>query len=286
MRHDRLPWLATLDAHQFDEPGTGAVYVVRGERTAVVETGSARSASTWMDALDTERISFIFLTHIHLDHAGGAGLLAARHPEATVVVHPRGLRYLAEPERLLERVRIAAPAVYELYGVPVPIPMGRMHAVRDGEVFDLGSGLVVRAVETPGHAPHHTCYVETESGCLFAGDALGNYDCRPQIPLTVPPGFDVSAGLSSLDRLEALDPQFIAYTHFGVADRGLERIAAYRGQLIEWLRTIADLRAKHPEDRVIHQMVERQTAAGLSDIQRQLVAMCVRGALLSVGSGA
>ena len=277
----RIPWLETLDTHQFGETRCGAAYVIRGETVAVVETGTALAAEEWIGRLRGEMVSHVFLTHIHLDHAGGAGILSSEHPEATIVVHSRGAAHLADPRRLIEGVRAASPSTFPLYGTPEPIPADRIHAVSDGERFDLGRGVVLQAIESPGHAPHHVCYHEPGSGCLFAGDALGNHQVRPAVPLTVPPGYDLAKGLATLDRLAALRPVWIAYTHFGVAAEGPARVEAYRHALVSWFERIGCMRTDRSEDEVVEAIKRLPEHRDLTEKQRALLEMCVRGALRS-----
>jgi len=153
-------WLELVDVEQFGVPGRGAAYIVQGEGLALIETGTARSAAILRAALRGRDLRFIFVTHIHLDHAGGAGYIAADHPEATVVASPRAIPHLIDPTRLIRGVREASPELFPLYGEPGPIPEERLHPASDSEVFDLGGGIAIEAVNSPGHAPHHVSFFE------------------------------------------------------------------------------------------------------------------------------
>jgi glyoxylase-like metal-dependent hydrolase (beta-lactamase superfamily II) len=284
-----LPWLETIDTGQFGRRRAGAVYLVRGRRLAVVETGTARAAPDWIGRLRRERIAYIVLTHVHLDHAGGAGLIAREHPEATVVVHPRGAGHLVDPRRLVAGTRSASPGMFPLYGDPVPISAERIHAAADGETFDLGGGVALQAIESSGHAPHHLCFFEPGSRCLFSGDALGHHGIPAAVPLTVPPRFDLDSAMDTLDRLFALDPSRVAFTHFGVVSGGRRLIEEYRVSLIEWLGRIRALGNRLSDDEVVRAILEQPENRRLSALDQQMVEMCVRGALgsldrLSAGS--
>jgi len=113
---------------------------------------------------------------------------AAAHPNAIVVAHPRAIRHLADPSRLIGAVREASPDLFPLYGEPIPIPEDRLHAAADGERFEVGGGLVFEATHAPGHAPHHVCFFERSTRTLFAGDAAGSHGIAADVPLSVPPG--------------------------------------------------------------------------------------------------
>lgn len=276
------PRLQTIDTHQFGQANEGAVYLLRGKRLALVETGTAREVTRLCDILQGERLDFIFVTHVHLDHAGGAGVLALEHPEATVVAHPRAVRHLVDPSRLVEGVRAASQDMFPLYGAPLPIPENRLHAADDGEVFDLGGGLEIQAVHAPGHAPHHVCFFERNDRVLFSGDALGHHDVPVLLPLTVPPRFDRTAGFETLDRLRALDPAWIAFTHYGLAEDGVRRIDTYAEELEAWLERIEGLSAQGDEAEVIARIFADPAASGWTNLDRQIAAMCIRGAIASV----
>ena len=165
----------------------------------------------------------MLLTHVHLDHAGGAGLLMTRLPAARLAVHPRGARHMIDPSRLME----GTIAVYgeararELYGEILPVPAQRVVEVPDGSVLQLGRrGFQV--LDTPGHARHHVCYRDERSGHVFTGDTFGlsyrelDDDGRCAIfPTTTPVQFDPPALHASIDRIAALQPRAVALTHFG-----------------------------------------------------------------------
>ncbi|MDD4903147.1 MAG: MBL fold metallo-hydrolase [Candidatus Bipolaricaulis sp.] len=271
-----------LDLDQFGEPRSGAAYLVRGERTALVDTGTARSVPRLIDALRGVSVDSILLTHLHLDHAGGAGVIAIAHPEATIVAHPRALAHLVDPTRLEESARAANHALFPLYGRPTPIPEARLRPAADGEVLDLGRGVRLEAIYSPGHAPHHVCWFEQEERVLFAGDAVGHHDVPVDLPLTVPPRFDLEKALATLSRLRSLRPQRIAYAHFGVADRAEARLATYARDVAAWLDRIASLRARLSEDEILLEILGEPKYASLSAANRGTARLCVTGALASL----
>ena len=190
-------FIEIIDTQQFGLPRTGAIYLVRGASLALVESGTAISAGRTLTKLEELAVAprFILLTHIHLDHAGGAGYLARQFPQVKIVAHERAIRHLIDPRQLVNGVRLAAPDLYHHYGEPLPIPEHQLVFVTGGEVFDLGSDVQIEVIAAPGHAPHHICFYERTSRTLFTGDAAGNWSNPVDVPLTVPPRFDLVRGL-------------------------------------------------------------------------------------------
>ena len=199
-------------------------------------------------------MDYIFLTHIHLDHAGGAGALLARLPNARVVVHPRGLSHLADPSRLIE----ATKAVYgernyeRLYGEIVAIPEQRLLAVADGASVEL-AGRRFDFLHTPGHALHHLVIFDHGSRSAFTGDTFGisyralDVDGRPFVfPTTSPSQFDPEQLKSSIRRIVALAPEAAFLTHYGrVAP--VAQIGAELERQVDQLVALARSSASHPE---------------------------------------
>ncbi len=237
-----------VDTEQFGRLGHGAAYIIRGERTAIVETGFSYSAGRLLGALHElgikpQEVAYIAVTHIHLDHAGGAGFLVEDLPEARVAVHRRGARHLADPRRLVESVRKATGPMFPHYGEARPVPEERLLALSGGEALDLGNK-ELRVLATPGHAPHHLCYYEPETGALFVGDAAGIYwpEGGMILPTTPPPSFDLEESLESLQRMAELKPRFLLYTHYGPHHRPEEALREYGKLLRAWVAEIGRLR--------------------------------------------
>jgi glyoxylase-like metal-dependent hydrolase (beta-lactamase superfamily II) len=210
-----------LDTRMHGIAGSTAAFVVTGEQTALVDTGPRSSLPAVLDALDavTDRLDWIVLTHIHLDHAGAAGALAARFPSARVAVHPRGAAHLADPSRLWASVvGIYGLDAERLWGGIDPVPSARLHVVRDGDAIPLG-GRSLRVLETAGHARHHHAYLDDETGIVFAGDALGMQlaGSEGMRPATAPPEHDLQQALASIDRIRCLRPAAVWLSHFGPA---------------------------------------------------------------------
>jgi len=205
--------------------------VVEGGRVAFIDTGSNDALPNALAALarlgfDTKAVDYVILTHIHLDHAGGAGSMMARFPNARLVVHPRGARHMAEPARLVAGVTqvYGADYVSRVYGEIVPTPAERIIEAPDGHVISL-AGRELLCLDTPGHARHHICIVDRKSGGIFSGDTFGlsyrehDVDGRPFIfPTTTPTQFDPAAMHASIERLLSFHPEALYLTHYGRVD--------------------------------------------------------------------
>jgi glyoxylase-like metal-dependent hydrolase (beta-lactamase superfamily II) len=216
-----------IDTRMAGYTGITAGYLIRSDRPCLVETGTAPSAPVIRDALAAlgvgpADLATVVVTHIHLDHAGGAGDVAAMYPGAEVVVHERGARHLADPARLMASARqVYGDALDRLFGTMRPTPAARIRAVAERGTVDLGGGRRLESHYSPGHAKHHVGLIDTASGDLYVGDAAGVYlpetgDLRPATP---PPDFDLDTALASLRTFAALAPQRLLFSHYGpVAD--------------------------------------------------------------------
>ena len=207
--------------------------LVENGRAAFIETGPNSAVPrllATLQALGLERdaVDYVIPTHVHLDHAGGAGLLMHELPRAKLVIHPRGARHMIDPSVLMEGVR----AVYgeevaaRDYGELVPIPAERVITTTDGMVIELG-GRPLRFADTPGHARHHHCIWDEASRGWFTGDTFGIVypELQPYIvPACAPVQFDQAALHKSVERLLAQRPEFMYLTHYG-AVRNAETLA-------------------------------------------------------------
>ena len=201
--------------------------IVEDGRVAFVDTGTNDSLPNTLAALSrlglsAAAVDYVILTHIHLDHAGGAGRMMAVFPNARLVVHPRGARHMAEPERLVAGVTAVYGEAYvrRMYGEILPVPAARIVEAPDGHVVSL-AGRELLCLDTPGHARHHICVVDGKTGGIFSGDMFGlsyrehDVDGRPFIfPTTTPTQFEPEAMHASIDRLLALSPEAIYLTHY------------------------------------------------------------------------
>ena len=212
-----------IDTRMAGYEGITAGYLIRSARPCLVETGTAPSAPVVRDALASLGVgpgdlATVAVTHIHLDHAGGAGDVAAMFPDADIVVHQRGARHLADPSRLMASARMVyGDALDKLFGELAPVPADRITALDDVGMVDLGDGRRLTTHYSPGHARHHVGLLDSLSGDLYVGDAAGVYmpetgDLRPATP---PPDFDLDVALASIRMFGDLGPSRLLFSHYG-----------------------------------------------------------------------
>lgn len=201
--------------------------IVDNGRVAFVDTGSNDSLPNVLEALNKlglgrEAVDYVILTHIHLDHAGGAGTLMREFPNAKLVVHPRGSRHMAEPSKLVAGVTAVYGAEYveNVYGDILPIPADRIIDAHEGLILQLGDRELL-CIDTPGHAKHHICVVDRKSDSIFTGDMFGlsyrEFDVNGRqfiLPTTSPTQFDAAEMHASIDRLMSYAPKAMYLTHY------------------------------------------------------------------------
>ena len=225
-----------IDTRMAGYHGITAGYLIRSDCPCLVETGTAPSAPVVTDALATlgvgrDDLAAVVVTHIHLDHAGGVGDIAAMFPGAEVVVHERGARHLADPSRLMTSARMVyGDELDGLFGALAPTPADRIRSVERTGVVDLGGGRRLDSHYSPGHAKHHVGLIDSVSGDLYVGDAAGIYipETGDQRPATPPPDFDLDVALESLRMFAALQPSRLLFSHYGpvsAVDETLDRSA-------------------------------------------------------------
>ena len=186
------------------------VYEIDG---LIVDPGPASCLDTLIDRLGGVEPRALLLTHVHLDHAGAAGVLCRRYPDLTVYVHERGARHLIDPTKLVESAgRVWGDDMWELWGEVAPVPEERLRVLEGGETVE-----GFRVAYTPGHASHHVAYLHDDSGDAYVGDVAGVRlpPYEHTIAPTPPPDIDVEAWLDSLHTVASWNPQSLCLTHFG-----------------------------------------------------------------------
>jgi glyoxylase-like metal-dependent hydrolase (beta-lactamase superfamily II) len=221
-----------------------AFLLANGDELALIETGPASTlpallAGIRVAGFDPARLTRLLVTHIHLDHAGAAGVLARELPDAVVRVHPVGAPHLVDPARLVaSAARLYGDRMDALWGEVAPVPAERVVALEDGETLAV-AGRVVTALFTPGHASHHVAYWDAAQGAAYTGDVGGvrmagtGYVCPPPPP----PELDPEAWAVSVERLRGLGARRLYLTHGGPFDD----VAAHLDQLMPNLAELREL---------------------------------------------
>ncbi|MEX0765797.1 MAG: MBL fold metallo-hydrolase [bacterium] len=214
--------LILIDTHYINTPEAIGVYLLLGDQPALIESGPALTLDHVIDGvraagLDPGNLRRLAVTHIHLDHAGGAGTLVHRFPHLQVYVHPVGAPHLIDPSRLLaSAARLYGDHLHRLFGEVLPVPADRVHILQDKEMVQLGSRTLL-ALDTPGHARHHHAYLDESTGDLFTGDVAGvslpgsRYVRAP----SPPPELDIPAWEQSIRKILARHPKRLLLTHYG-----------------------------------------------------------------------
>ena len=243
-----------VDTGMYDTAGYGSAYVLDAERPAVVETGVGTHADRILAALDDLSIDradleVIAVTHVHLDHAGGAGYLAEACPNAEVVVHEIGAPHLVDPERIVQGTKSAVGDLWAFYAEPVSIPEERLTPVSDGDRVDLGDH-ALEVHHAPGHAPHQVVFRDPANDAVFTGDAAGIYvPSRDRVRATTPPwSFDLERALAGVETIRSLDPDVLLFSHFGPHDDPETALAAAEEALREWVDAVEAKREELGDD--------------------------------------
>lgn len=273
--------ITTVDA-EYGRPGVAAIHLlIEHGHAAIVDAGTWHSIDGLMEVLTSKHIrprdvEYVILTHVHLDHAGGAGELMRRLPQARAVVHPRGARHLIDPDRLVAGVTAVygAEETVRRFGQIVPIAAERIIEAPDGLRLEL-NGRELLFLDTPGHARHHISLFDKLSNTFFTGDTFGlsyrEFDTdRGEFifPTTTPVQFDPVALHASIDRLMGMKPGHMFLTHYGRVGH-LDRLARDLHECIDAFTSVAQRSANAGNRRHLlirngleHILLERLSAHG------------------------
>src|ERR1700719_5036387 len=262
---DIAPGIRQLDTLLGGMDQLTAGFLIDGPMPALVETGSQSSVPAVHAALDAlglgpHDLRWIIVTHIHLDHAGAVGDLAADFPSATVVVHERSARHLIDPTRLIDSAsRVYGPLLDNLYGRMKAVPEDRLIAAGDGFRVDVGNGRELVMVDSPGHAKHHHAVLDEQTGTLLVGDAVGVLlpDIGVLRPATPPPDFDLEQAVHSLQRFADLRPARMVLTHYGPVADPQATLAEAEDMIHAWVE-------------VAEKVMEDASEAGIDDVAAAL----------------
>jgi glyoxylase-like metal-dependent hydrolase (beta-lactamase superfamily II) len=239
---DAGPGITGIDTMMVDRAGVTAAYLVEAPASALVETGPTASLPALLSALEDlgvgpHDLAHVVVSHIHLDHAGGAGALLERFPSATLWVHGRGAPHLADPTRLMASTirTYGEEAVQRMFGPVTPVPADRLRGVADGDRIDLG-GRSILVVDAPGHSNSELFLVDSATEALFTGDGFGILlpDVGVLRPAAPAPEFDLEQAVASIRRVQARSPSVLLFSHFGpamdvgaVCDLAVERLRTW-----------------------------------------------------------
>ena len=250
---EQLPsGISAIDTRTAGMSKVTAGYLIDAPRPTLVECGPSLSVGNVIEALrqlgmDRTDLAYLVLSHIHLDHAGGAGDMAREFPSAKIVVSEVGARHLVEPQRLnASSRRVYGDLMDKVYGDCTPIDADRVLGVADGDVLELGGGRRLDLLYTPGHAKHHIAAFDADAGALFVGDSVGvKMPGMAAIrPATPPPDFDLVLARRTLDRYRSLDPLVVYLAHYGAVDPPQEALQEAADRLDVWAETVERARGE------------------------------------------
>jgi glyoxylase-like metal-dependent hydrolase (beta-lactamase superfamily II) len=235
-----------IDNNLYSIPRWGSVYLLNEEKKVLIDTGPTTTVNTVLDGIreigvNPEDIDYIVITHIHLDHAGGAGTLVRSMPKARVVVHNKGFRHLVNPAILVQSVMaVQGEESMARFGEVVPIDEKRLVPVKDGDTIKLSDRQQIQCIDAPGHAPHELVIHETRNHGLFTGDAAGIYLPENDIllPATPPPNFDAEIFINTIRWLMSINADRMYFAHFGVSDKVHENLELAIDKIKSWEKMV------------------------------------------------
>jgi len=270
MPFERLPFDAEsylTDIRMFQEDGFGAIYLIDDERKAIVETGTSHEVDRIVEAvrafgLKPADVDALIVSHIHLDHAGGAGFLLETMPHAKVYVHERGYKHLVDPTKLVASAATALGPEAAYFGTMRPIRSDRLVSVHDGLTLDLGKH-ELEFLDSPGHAPHELTILDRRNRCVYTGDAAGLYFPADEIlmPVAPAPAFDLEKNLQTFERLLSLEPRALLFSHYGPHTRPKEAIERMMALYPAWSRIVRERLATTGEDGVLRELYDMTVRA-------------------------
>lgn len=252
-----------IDGYDLGIKERTGTYVIAEDELTLIDTGASPSVPYIKQGLSElgytlDQVKYIIVTHVHLDHAGGAGLLLQDCPNAKVVVHPKGARHLADPSRLVAGARMVYGEQFDLLFDPiVPVPENRLIEKGEGGQLEIGPACTLEFWDTPGHAKHHFGIYDPVSNGMFAGDTVGiRYQqlvpdgIQLFLPSTSPNQFDPAAMQLAIDRFQTANFNAIYYGHYGMATETKEALRQVGEWLVEFLEMAEDAfdKKQSPQD--------------------------------------
>ncbi len=238
-----------IDEQLYSIPKMGGVYLLYEERKAIIDIGPATSADVVIDGIrqigvKPENIDYVILTHIHLDHAGGAGVLLKNMPKAQVIVHHKGARHLVNPASLVKSaIEVLGKEAVAREGEVVPIKREQIRQTYDGDAIRLSEKQTLSFIDAPGHAPHALCIYESRNNGLFVGDVVGIRiagDSEVLLMATPPPSFDADGWINTLKKLIKLNASIVYFSHFGTSNNVQEYLQLAINKLEIWYDMVVE----------------------------------------------
>jgi len=257
-----------IDDQLYSIPKFGSVYLINEERKALIESGPTTSANSVLEGIKKigvrpEDIVYIVVTHIHLDHAGGAGVLLKDMPQAQVVVHHKGAKHLVNPAKLISSV-IADQGEEAMirYGAMMPIESHRVQAIYNDSTIKLSDEQALKFMDAPGHALHELCIYESRNNGIFAGDAAGIF--LPEGEILVPtPNIDPELCINTLRKLMRLNTTTIYFSHFGISNKVQQNLQLAIAKLQAWNEIVN----KALKDNMLDRVSEKLAAQACAELE-------------------
>ncbi len=280
----------TIDA-LYHEPEVASIHLIRGKDSiAIVDTGTQFSVPQIESGLEKLGLGFsnvklIILTHIHLDHAGGASALMKLCANAELIAHPKGARHMAEPEKLIAgTIAVYGEQEYaKIYGDITPIDPARIVSPEDGEIISLENREFC-FIDTPGHASHHHCIIDKDTNSIFTGDTLGiayqalrDPDHAFVMPTTTPVQFNPDALHQSIDKVMAYKPECLYYTHYSALKPSIQNIAGLHEQIDDYVMLTQQIAESDTDDFAaelgteLHQYLIRRAENELPSVSQETI---------------
>jgi len=255
---DAHPDLYYVDTGMYETDSYGVVYILDADRPTLVDSGIGTHYERILEALESldiqpRELEAIALTHVHLDHAGGAGFLADACPNATVYVHDIGAPHLVDPSALVDGTKRAVGEMWDCYTDPEPLSEDRIEEFEAGDTIDLGNS-ELEAHHVPGHAPHQVVFEDNSQQTVFTADAAGLWvPARETVhPTSPPPNFELDQCLEDVETIRGLEPELLCYPHFGPGPADADSVLLeYETVLDDWVEAVKTMRTELDSDEAV-----------------------------------
>ena len=242
MAYEKLGDVYIIDVSPGDLKGIRTSFILLDDKVTIIEPGPAKEYSKLRKALSDLNLKpdIVVATHVHLDHAGSTGHLLRDFPNAISYIHPKGVKHIVDPSQLWEAANKFSKLLADNYGKPIPTDEKKVFSAEDYSEIKIGNH-TLKFVHTPGHASHHMSVLLYPENIIFTGDSAGgifNFKNGKVYAITSPTPFKPIQYLESLEKMKALNPKYIAPTHYGIHDNGTEYLKLGIERAKVWLDII------------------------------------------------